>query len=216
MKKYLLLGAIAAATAAPAFAQTDSEWTASGNVALTSDYYWRNVSQSDQNVAIQGGFDLTSKAGFYAGVWASSIDFGGSENIEVDLYAGYNFTVADIAMNVGVIDYTYPDNGSDIDFWEVYVKAAKTWDKLTLSGSLNYDPDNENLYADVGVGYSITPDFAISAGYGNYSFDAGTDYDGYNVGATYNYGGLKFGLSYYDNDISGSDDNVVFTISKAL
>ena len=50
------------------------EWSA--NTALTTDYVFRGISQSDEHAAIQGGFDFTW-CRFYAGVWASSIDFGG-------------------------------------------------------------------------------------------------------------------------------------------
>ncbi|MEO1474307.1 MAG: TorF family putative porin, partial [Pseudomonadota bacterium] len=46
----------------------------SGNVTLTSDYVWRGISQSNEDLAIQGGFDYANGM-FYAGTWASSIDF---------------------------------------------------------------------------------------------------------------------------------------------
>jgi hypothetical protein len=51
----------------------------------------------------------------------------------------------------GVIYYAYPD-ADDIDFYEVYGKLSKTFDTVTIAGSLNYDPDNETLFADASVG----------------------------------------------------------------
>src|SRR5690606_22923328 len=62
MRKLLIFGVFVAATAAPAFAQ---EVTVTGNVTLVSDYAWRNVTQSNQDMTIQGGLDLTTSNGFY-------------------------------------------------------------------------------------------------------------------------------------------------------
>lgn len=62
----------------------------SANVALTTDYIFRGFSQTEEGPAIQGGFDVTYKM-FYAGVWASNLDFGGDDfnndiaNIEIDV-----------------------------------------------------------------------------------------------------------------------------------
>ena len=47
----------------------------SGNVALTSDYRFRGISQSDEDFAVQGGFDAEFGPGFYVGIWGSSVDF---------------------------------------------------------------------------------------------------------------------------------------------
>src|SRR4051812_17083639 len=62
-----------------------------GNVALTSDYVFRGVSQTNNNVAIQGGFDWDTGAGFHVGTWGSSLNFkdGSEASAEIDLYGGY-------------------------------------------------------------------------------------------------------------------------------
>lgn len=70
------LAAIAAApllAAMPAAAQEEppKPVTVSGNVALVSDYRFRGVSQSDKEVALQGGATVTHESGVYAGAWAS-------------------------------------------------------------------------------------------------------------------------------------------------
>src|SRR4249920_2682727 len=49
----------------------------SANVALTTEYVFRGFSQTAQGPAVQGGYDLTCGI-FYAGVWASSLDFSGN------------------------------------------------------------------------------------------------------------------------------------------
>ena len=50
------------------FADETSDIEVSANIALTSNYIWRGMTQSDDSPAVQGGFDLGYK-GFYAGVW---------------------------------------------------------------------------------------------------------------------------------------------------
>ena len=104
MRKLLVFGAMmAAASAAPAFAQ--DEVTVTGNVGIVTDYVWRNVSQSNYDLAIQGGIDVTTSAGFYVGTWASSIDFNDASdaNVEVDVYGGFRFDLSGVAADVGVI-----------------------------------------------------------------------------------------------------------------
>ena len=49
----------------------------SANVALTTEYVFRGISQTKEGPAIQGGYDLTCGI-FYAGVWASNLDWGGT------------------------------------------------------------------------------------------------------------------------------------------
>ena len=153
MRKLLVFGAlVAAAASAPAFAQ---DVTVTGNVTLTTDYVWRNVTQSNYDAAIQGGIDITTSNGFYVGTWASSIDFNDASdaNIEVDLYGGYRFDLGGVAADVGVIYYAYPDT-DDINFTEIYGKLSKTFDAVTLGGSLNWDPDNETTYADASIAFA--------------------------------------------------------------
>jgi uncharacterized protein (TIGR02001 family) len=216
MRKLLVFGALvaAASAAAPAFAQ--DEVTVTGNVAMVTDYVWRNVSQSNYDFAIQGGLDVTTSSGLYAGTWASSIDFNDASdaNVEVDVYGGYRFDLGGVAADVGVIYYAYPD-ADDIDFYEVYGKLSKTFDAVTLSGSLNFDPDNETLFADAAVGYAVTPEFSVSAGYGTY-LDGFGEYSGWNAGGSWAVGGVTLGARYHDNDISGLDESLVFSIGRAM
>ncbi|MEL6414140.1 MAG: TorF family putative porin, partial [Pseudomonadota bacterium] len=111
----LALAMIAGAFTAPT-ALAEGEF--SGNVALTTDYVWRGVSQNSENPAVQGGFDYANGA-FYAGTWASIVDFGGA-NMELDLYGGFaGETEGGLSWDVGVIGYVYPD-ADDLDFLEVY------------------------------------------------------------------------------------------------
>ncbi len=75
LNKKLITVSIAAALAAGMSAttvQARDDIEISGNVALTTDYRFRGISQSDEEAAVQGGFDVAFEPGFYVGTWGSS------------------------------------------------------------------------------------------------------------------------------------------------
>jgi uncharacterized protein (TIGR02001 family) len=129
----------------------------SANAALTSDYVFRGFSQTAEGPAIQGGFDLTCGR-FYAGVWASSLDFahgqGGTldvlgfpfdASIETDLYVGIKPKTGPITWDLGFIYYAYPNAstpGLDLNYYEFKIGAsAEVWKDGTLSATAFYSPD---------------------------------------------------------------------------
>jgi len=96
-----------AQSAAPAPALTTS-----GNLAFTSDYVFRGITQNGGKTAVQGGFDVAHTAGLSAGVWASNVSYG-TATLEVDAYAAYGFSLTkDITASVGYIGYIYEGNSS--------------------------------------------------------------------------------------------------------
>src|SRR5262245_38248388 len=82
----------------------------SANIGLATEYVFRGISQTSEGAAVQGGFDATCGM-FYAGVWASNLDWGANDgrsvaNIEMDWYGGVKFNTGRIAWDLGVIYYT--------------------------------------------------------------------------------------------------------------
>lgn len=221
MKLYQAGTALAVMMAAAGTATAQGEF--SGNVALTTDYVWRGVSQSNEDLALQGGFDYENGM-FYAGVWASSIDFNddADTNLEVDFYAGIVGEFANgLAWDLGFIYYNYPDSGDeDLDFYELTAALGYDFEGgLGLGGSVAWDPDNKSVYVEATAGYALTEAFGVDASVGNYSFDGGGDYTNWSLGGTYSALGFDFDLRYWDTDIKGdslADSRVVFTISRAL
>src|SRR6187551_3923067 len=104
-----------AAAQAPAPAATP-DYTLTGNFGIYSQYIFRGLTQTDRKPAFQGGFDLATPGGFYAGTWGSNIswlhdagvvDHGAS--LEWDFYGGYKYAFNDDwGMDVGVLYYWYP------------------------------------------------------------------------------------------------------------
>lgn len=115
MKNVILLAAGLASLAGAAQAQ-EAAATATANVALTSDYRYRGISQTRLQPAVQAGADYAAASGWYAGAWASSItwtrDAGGSGSIEADIYGGKRGSFANgIGYDAGLLGYLYPSNG---------------------------------------------------------------------------------------------------------
>jgi uncharacterized protein (TIGR02001 family) len=100
---------------APACA-ADDKMTFTSNVNLVSQYRFRGIDQTWGKPAIQGGVDLATPAGFYAGLWGSNVSGnsypGGS--LELDYYAGYNGKISDDwSYTVGGYGYWYPGANYD-------------------------------------------------------------------------------------------------------
>lgn len=122
--------------------------TVSGAATLTSDYRFRGVSQSDEGMAVQGGFTIAHESGFYAGAWGSNLagwgTFGGA-NMELDLYAGFKLPVGEGTLDTGLVWYMYPSGADTTDFAELYAKLSGTVGPLGLTAGVAYAPKQEAL-----------------------------------------------------------------------
>ena len=129
----------------------------SANVALTTDYVFRGFSQTAEGPAVQGGFDATCGQ-FYAGVWASSLDWGvdfsfssNAASIEMDWYAGWKPKTDRITWDLGIIYYSYPNGRApfavavgdrDPNYLELKVGgSAEVWKDGTLGVTVFYSPE---------------------------------------------------------------------------
>ena len=179
----------------------------SGTAALTTDYRFRGMTQTQSDPAVQSGFVFTHSSGLYAGVWGSNVNFGGADpHLELDPYMGYTTELpfaGKPTLDVGLWYYGYP-SASDLNWLELYAKLG--FKNVLASGdsllsSLNYSNDFAGLdengwyvnatynvpFADTGLGA------VVSVGYtkvDHYDFsDIGHEDDHYvdwKVGGTYN------------------------------
>jgi uncharacterized protein (TIGR02001 family) len=224
MKKTIIRAAAAATfaagligLAAPASAQStvDVAW----NVGAVSDYVFRGFSQTGEDPAIQGGVDLTS-GGFYAGAWASNVDFGDDTDAEVDLYGGYRTEAGGFALDFGAIGYLYvgePD-GADYNYAEFKAAASRAVGPATFGAAVYYSPDffgadKEATYAEVNGAFSPAPKWTVSGALGKQWLDVSDDYTTWNVGVGYALTD-KVGVDvrYHDSDVDGvpgAEDRIV-------
>lgn len=131
--------------------------TFSANTALTTEYVFRGFSQSAEGAAVQGGFDATCGI-FYAGVWASSLNWndgaaaapaisGNNASVEMDWYLGIKPVTGPVTWDLGVIYYTYPNarrftTGGNNEYVELKLGASgEIWKKGTLGGTAYYSPE---------------------------------------------------------------------------
>jgi uncharacterized protein (TIGR02001 family) len=148
----LLLAGSMLAAAAPALAQEATEppkpVTVTGSVGLVSDYRFRGVSQSDEQLAVQGGITIAHESGVYIGTWGSNLagwgTFGGA-NMELDLVAGYKLPIGGGTLDVGATWYMYPGGFDNTDFIEPYVKLSGTAGPASLTAGVAYAPRQEAL-----------------------------------------------------------------------
>jgi uncharacterized protein (TIGR02001 family) len=209
----------------------DDGFQFSGNVALVSDYRFRGISQSDEEFAIQGGFDAEFGPGFYIGTWGSSVDFdtndGADGSLELDYYGGWASTIGDtdFGIDIGYAYYDYPgDDGGFGDYQEFYIGTS--WKDLSLQ--VNYSDD---YYAETGdfwyiagdYSFTLLEDFTIGLHVG-YNILEETEYDAagnvtdggflatdedaytdYSVTVTYSWAGLDWSLAYVGTDLDEED-----------
>lgn len=186
-----------------------SQTEVSANVALTSDYIWRGMTQNVKDPAIQGGFDI-SNGGYYAGTWASNVKYGNS-TLELDYYAGYSNEVSGIGYDLSYCAFTYPGDTS-LNFEETTLALSKSINGIDLgiaySKGMDSAPDN--------VEYSVSA-MGIDVAYGDYD-TYGTYYI---VSHTRTYGKIDATLAYssgLDAVAGGIDENskVVVTIGTSF
>ncbi len=132
----------------------------SANVTLTNNYMWRGVSQSNNDPAIQGGFDY-NQGNFYLGTWASNVNFqdGGLAHSEIDGYFGYTTDFNGFGVDVGFLRYFYP-NASSLNWNEVYGIASYD----IFSAGIHYS-DNAFNSKGYGIYYTVGVDYAFPETY---------------------------------------------------
>ena len=202
------------------------------NLAVTSDYVFRGISQTDLDPALQGGLDYSfGDTGLYVGAWASNVDFADSDgpDVELDYYIGWNHDLSDtLNLDLQLVRYSYmgeQDAYGNIDYNEV-IGALAYDEMLTFTVAYANDYANEgfsSLYYNLGGSWDVGNDFALNAGVGrtNFSDDVGS-YTDWNLGVSRQFGPVNVALNYYDvtggfiDDVFGSDkasDRVVLTLS---
>lgn len=205
-------------------------FTISGTVTATSDYRFRGVSQSGKDPAFQAGVTVNHESGFYAGVWASTIDdtpdtnhvpvVSGYGEAEIDLFAGYSKTFDNgVGIDVGLLYYLYPIdelNALNTDFFEPYATVSYTAGPVTAKVGANYawsqagTGNNDNIYVRGDVSYAIggTP-LTVNAhvGYTDGAlgfFAPGSNYLDWSLGLEATHKFVKLGIQYVDTDITSA------------
>jgi uncharacterized protein (TIGR02001 family) len=238
MRNTVLLSAILSALAISNVARAEdapaepaSPHTVTYNIGLYSEYMFRGLTQTGEEMALQGGVDYAHSSGFYLGAWASNIswleDDGLYENssLELDLYGGFASTFGDsgIGYNVGLLQYIYPGDkvsGTGYDkaeTTELYAALTYGWAQAKVSYGLTdifgvKDSDGSyyaELNGNIPVGES---GFTVIAHYGYQDFAGSANdnlsYSDWKLGLTKAFSnGVTVGAYYSDTDSSKGDSS---------
>jgi uncharacterized protein (TIGR02001 family) len=204
----------------------------SGSLAFTSDYRFRGVTQTNEDPALQIGFEAALPAGLYAGLWASNVDFAPADSAtyELDTIIGWRGDLTEsVSADVQFVRYNYlTDNPGQLEYNELIGKIGF----MGLTGTLGYSDnflnfDEDGIYYNLAYGYTIAEEYNLSAAVGYYDIDrAGgrsisiTDH---NVGVSRSFGPLSVALNYIHTNKGAeelfaglSDSRIVFTISSTF
>ncbi len=210
---------LAAALAVTVVHAEMSDIGVSANMAMTSNYVWRGMTQSHNSPAIQGGVDLDYN-GFYLGTWGSNIDFGTDASLEADLYAGYAGEIEGIGFDIGAIQYMYPNDTDASNFAEAYAKLSYDFEVVAINGMYyvgieTNDLEPENGY-ELGVSAPVPWSMSADATYGDY--DKTGEY--YSIGLTKTFGKFDFNVAYtgmeYDDADMKDEDNIIVTVGTSF
>lgn len=226
----LTVSTVLLATATPALAQDETApppaITVNATAAVVSDYRFRGISQTDGNFALQGSITISHESGFYVSLWGSSIDdyvtAAGTGHQEFDVIGGFKKTFHGTTFDVGALYYVYPKTQpagviSSSDFIEPYIAVSHTFGPLSAKATANYapkqkalsldqiGPSNDNLYlaGDFSIGIPKTPvslSAHIAHSFGPSWLTIGNGYTDWNLGASYTWKALTFGVQYVDTD----------------
>lgn len=186
----------------------------SGTVTAVSDYSFRAISLTNSDPALQGSIDWAHDSGFYAGAWASNIDYGPGVDgdIELDLYLGFAGGAEDgIGWDVGIVYYSYLGADDPNAYPEAWVGLTYAMFKFKQWYTNDYvGADLESYYTEANASFELPAAFGLNlhAGYnyGEAFKTAGnSEYIDYSVGVAYTLGNFKLELKYVDTNLDSND-----------
>lgn len=226
MRLALACAPLLALTVGAGAAQAQAAPEVAFNIGVVSDYVFRGASQSNEDPALQGGVDATFGNGFYAGTWASMVDFGDGTDAEVDLYGGYRTEAAGYALDFGVVGYLYVNEPGPADYNYVEFKAAasRAVGPATLGAVVYYSPDfygadDEATYLEANAAFALAEKWSLSGAVGHQWLDVNDDYTTWNLGLAYALTDhLAVDVRYHDTDVDGplTDDRFVVGLKASF
>jgi uncharacterized protein (TIGR02001 family) len=214
----VILASAGLAAGAPAGAAIG---TFGGSLDLTSDYFVRGISRSNDQAALQLSLYYLTVQGFAAGVFASNTQITPEESRDAELSAFLAYVRplgSDWQAKIVVSDYRYPWNelGSKYNYDEIDAEAVfRGWIDLTLSYSPNFPRYRESSGGLVGAGAEsaeinvqrpIFRKLSVTGGVGYFYF-SGYDAAGYaywSLGASYDLAPVTLAVSYVDTSAAAN------------
>jgi uncharacterized protein (TIGR02001 family) len=212
------LGLVAFTGSASATELGNTGFDLSGNVALSSDYTFRGISQTNEGPAFQGGFDLSHESGFYVGNWNSNVEFGDA-SLEMDTYAGWAGSFNNFGVDVGAVYFFYPDTSEaddNFDYGEIYGTLSYDFGVASVSAGVDltdefFGESGDAQHYRAGVSVPFAGFLSADGSVGYQAIDEndtfGTpDYWHYTLGLSASFAeNYSAGISFTDTDLDDSD-----------
>ena len=225
MKRIFLTVWILLMAAAPMTALADDTSPFTWEAGVVSDYVFRGASQTDEDPTVQAGLTWTHDSGFYAGAWASGVDFGTDKpDAEVDVFVGYSFDINEaVNLDVALNRYNYPDAGASN--YNELITTTTFAEQYTLTVAYSDDfggSDTDAWYVAAGTSLGLPEDFSLDLSVGRSLFEKefSEDYTDWSIGVSRSWGLLSASLAYVGTDGNGrdiygklADSRVVLTLS---
>ena len=190
-----------------------------GSLAVTSNYIYRGVSESDGHGAVQGDVHLASRDGTFLGVWASSRDqdIEPGANAVLDVYLGHRFALSSnwgatligrTHSYLGASTYEPSDDYQQIiatlnylDSWSISLTSIPNAVHWWFYNRLGRDPA---WVADTSGQYLLGRGVFVTAGAGYYrtqgtgsGMERATGYAYGNAGLAWEHGAWRIDVGYF-------------------
>ena len=208
----------------------------SSTVKVVSDYTFNGVSQTTNDPALQASLDYASDNGFYAGTWASNVDFGNGDdtNLEWDAYIGKYYQLSkQWGVDTGMAYYTYHGESfsDNYNYPEAYAKFNYnsslgnskvnfwySWDYFGLGAKHFIAMVAHTFEISEGHNIHVSFDRSTSTDKNKWNWDNKKAYNHYRVAYTTSYQGFDFDVSVEDTNMNrdDADTRVVFGIARTF
>ncbi|KZN45087.1 TorF family putative porin [Pseudoalteromonas luteoviolacea] len=210
-----------------------SDW--SSTITGASDYTFNGISQTENDFALQASLDYSnSETNWYAGSWASNVDFDNGTDVEVDVYFGRTWTLTEsLSLDTGIAYYSYHggDDSSDSNYPEAYTKFG--FDNALGTTEFNFwyswdyaGLDEKHTITTLSHTFEVAENHDISLSYtvsnyvgGDETWD-GTDssYHHYEIAYSTSLAGFDLAIAAEDTSIDSdtSDERIAFSVSRTF
>lgn len=148
----------------------------SGSAALTTDYVFRGISQTQGDPAAQAGFKVASASGVYGALWGSNVEYTGDigASSEIDSIVGWSGTFNDDwALDVNITWFDYPAARVDLSYAELIGTVTyrdTTWLMVGYSPDM-FATDEAGVYAQLGHKLPISDTVRLEGAIAHYALD---------------------------------------------
>jgi uncharacterized protein (TIGR02001 family) len=222
MKLRLAAAALFLAAASPALALPipGTGIDVSAEASLMSDYRFRGVSRSGGDPALQGALTVSTGAGPYAGVRATTLDGLDSFRLrdpqladlgdaQFEIFGGYGTDVgAGLSVDGGLRYFAFAGAEGRADYFEPYASASYLLGPVEATVGANWAPAQRGtgdeamlyLFGEVEAGIPFTG-LTLTGHLGRQDWGRYGRYTNWSLGGRYALGPATFGLRYVDTSL---------------